>query len=122
MPPKALSDRLISRLDDMGDDELAAVIERALAVKADRGDNSARHCAAVFAGQRLGAAAPIDDSAMLAEIETLVATGRGPAAVSIVAARHAGTSAEVGTIARRLRRKRAEKKNGQRGPPQPVTR
>jgi hypothetical protein len=109
-----LAQRLAARLDELSDDELGALLEQGLEVKAARGDGGARHCLAVFRGGRRGASEPIDDTALLAEIDALVLAGRGTAAVAIVARKYGKTPAAVSAIERRLRRKRAAIKNGQR--------
>lgn len=113
----SLPDRLIARLAGLSDAELDTIAKYSLDLKADRGDGTARHCAAILRGSRLGAAPPIDDAAKLEEIEALVHAGRAASAVSTIARKYAKTPTAIRTLERRLRRKRAANKNGHAGPP-----
>ena len=89
-----------------------SLVEEALAVLnklADSGDNTARHAAAVLRGQRCGGRPPENDDEALWRIAELIAAGKGKQAVGIVARGMAGPGKKVESIARRLRRKLAEK-------------
>jgi len=111
--PRSLTERLLARLGELTNSELDEIARRSLALAADRGNAGARHCAAVLGGLRQGGAPPIDDAQLLAEVDALVLAGRGPAAIGIVARKNGATEAKIDAIARRLRRKRSDKKNGQ---------